>query len=186
MTQPGAAPQGSDILLNPKDAVAQYVAGGLTTAVGMPNVYQLRALFAQTAAARFAWAVEVAKEFVAQYVPVPLPEGEQVNTYTLDDLGSPPDAPLTAEAFAYLAAVSQNKFIGIWRWTRQPSPDIAPIGPQIVDVIPPRIVGDNGMAANPAQVKVETHEGFFVHAGETIHEALMTALKWIEDVGKHL
>lgn len=103
--------------LDPVAAVTQYIKGGMTTAIGMPNLYNLQWLLSLSKSARFAWAVAVAAAFAAQ-LPAP-PAGTNAFTATLDDVGTAPDTPIRPEAQAYLAEVCQGyPIVGTWNWTR--------------------------------------------------------------------
>ncbi len=186
----------SPISLAPKDAVAQYLAGGLTPAQGMPNGPQLKELFAASVADRFAWAREVAHEFALQLDPArhdgDPAGGGAPNKYALGDVGTDPDERITSEAFSYLAEVSQGfPYIGRWTFVRDASspnatPDLPPVdAPEIVGV--GRVTGEGG-ASPVSTVQVKHAEGFITHTAESLHDAVMKAVAWIEQVlhlGRH-
>ncbi len=185
------------VALAPKDAVARYIAGGMTTKTGMPNVNELESLLAMNAATRFAWAKEVGAEFDRQ-LPAPVPdhvlasnETEVVDSATVDDVGTLPDTGIRPEAQVYLIEVSQGfPYVGLWNWTRLASTVIAGI-PQIVAVAPPvaAVPATPTSAAVPAMsavVVVQTKEGFFTHLGTSLHDAITNAVQWIETELKRL
>lgn len=117
ISTPAADPSQGPAPLDPVVAVTQYIKGGMTTAAGMPNLYNLQWLLSLSKPARFAWANAVAAAFAAQ-LPAPA-TGVNAFTATLDDVGTGPDSPIRPEAQAYLAEVGQGyPIVGVWNWVR--------------------------------------------------------------------
>ncbi len=117
MMTPPAAVVNAPVPLDPVAAVTQYIKGGMTTANGMPNLYNLQWLLSLSKPARFAWAVAVAAAF-AQQLAAPA-AGTNAFTAAIDDVGTAPDAMIRPEAQAYLAEVCQGyPIVGVWNWTR--------------------------------------------------------------------
>ena len=115
-----ALAQSVGIPLDPVAAVTRYIAGGLTTAVGMPNLYELRWLYAQPKAAQVAWGTAVAKAFDAQLAPA-VPSGDlpanatfTANTETVGEI----PVKMRTEAASYLFAVGGGyPNVGVCNWT---------------------------------------------------------------------
>lgn len=188
MTAPGT---NSLLVLAPHAAVAQYIAGGLTTANGMPNAYELAALIALRLEDRYQWGLDIAAEFDKQLAFAA--EGTSALTATVDDIGGPlPGAPgIRPEAQAYLIEVSQGyPYVGTWHWGL--TTGCLPIVPKIVSVTPPSTaptLPDGTTTVTPpipATATVQVGHSFFQHVGADIHEAITKAVAWIEAEAKKL
>ena len=106
--------------IDPVQAVKRYIAGGMTPANGMPNLYELLWLFKDLSpAALYAWGVAVAAAFDAQLAPAA--PGTSVLTATVGDIGGPlPNVPgIRVEAQVYLLEVGSGyPIVGTCNWTK--------------------------------------------------------------------
>jgi hypothetical protein len=106
--------------IDPVQAVKRYIAGGMTPANGMPNLYELLWLFKDLSeSARFAWGIAVAAAFDAQLAPAA--PGTSVLTATVGDIGGPlPNVPgIRVEAQVYLLEVGSGfPIVGTCNWTK--------------------------------------------------------------------
>lgn len=163
--------------LTPKLVVQNYIAGGLTTAQGMPNLYALEALLSLTAAERLQWGKDVAAEFDAQLAPA----AEAGGVLNVDTAGVEEIANIRPEAEAFLIECAQGfPYVGTWHYTANDTPVVyvppvdAP-APKIA-AVQPALVGDEVL------VTVTHGTGFFHVIGEDLHAALVKAVeavKWL-------
>ena len=108
--------------IDPVQAVKRYIAGGMTPANGMPNLYELLWLFKDLSkAAQYAWGVAVAQAFDDQLAKPT--DGSSVLTATCGDIGGPPPCPpgigIRVEAQTYLELVGGGyPIVGTCNWTK--------------------------------------------------------------------
>jgi hypothetical protein len=114
---PNAAPHTP---IDPVQAVKRYIAGGMTPANGMPNLYELLWIFKDLSqGGRYAWGVAVAQAFDDQ-LGKPA-DGTNALTATIGDIGGPlPNVPgIRVEAQVYLAEVGGGfPIVGTTNWTK--------------------------------------------------------------------
>lgn len=107
--------------LDPVQAVKRYIAGGMTPANGMPNLYELLWLLKDlTESARYAWGVAVAAAFDDQLGKSTDPNVNLL-TATVGDIGGPlPNVPgIRVEAQVYLLEVGGGfPIVGTTNWTK--------------------------------------------------------------------
>lgn len=107
--------------IDPVQAVKRYIAGGMTPANGMPNLYELLWLFKDLSkAAQYAWGVAVAQAFDDQ-LGKPADSNTNVLNATIGDIGGPlPSVPgIRTEAQVYLAEVGGGfPIVGSTNWTK--------------------------------------------------------------------
>ncbi len=169
----------TSILYTPQQAVAQYIAGGMTTSA-LPNSDQLNTLLALDFPTRYQWGVDAAAAFPAPAAPTNGAPPE--NTYSIADI-----AGITEAAFTFLAEVCDGfPYVGRWQWTKEPSPIIPSLNaPQIVQVTDP--TANPAGPVTPASVVVKKADGTLVeHLGATLHEAILRAIHWIEAEARKL
>lgn len=107
--------------IDPVQAVKRYIAGGMTSAQGMPDLFELQwILNVLSKSAQYAWGVAVAQAFDDQ---LPKPTDPSINRLnaTLGDIGGPlPNVPgIRVEAQVYLAEVGGSfPIVGTTNWTK--------------------------------------------------------------------
>lgn len=171
--------------LTPHDAVARYIAGGLTTASGMPALAELDYLLALDAPTRYGWGKDAAAQFDAQ---LPAAAADAADSATVDDLPK-----MRPEAQAYLIEVSQGfPFVGQWHWTMtdvavipDAVPATTPSTPTIVSVTPP-VAATPDAPAQPASATVQHGESFIEIVDDDVHALFAKVAAFFRSVGAEL
>jgi hypothetical protein len=104
--------------LDPVQAVARYIKGGMTPAQGMPNLHELLWLNALSKAAQVAWGTAVAAAFDAQLAKPT--DGSNPGTAGVGDIGDPAHGTgIRVEAQVYLLEVGGGfPIVGTINWLK--------------------------------------------------------------------